>query len=86
MGKDDLVKKLEEELKKAVPKSHPVIDRAVIIGYLARLTQKELDELLEEVKRLRNGVWKPLEETKKYKHKEPKMKKDSEHKDMGSKV
>jgi len=45
MGKDDLVKKLEEELKKAVPKSHPVIDRAVIIGYLARLTQKELDDL-----------------------------------------
>ena len=69
MEKDDLVKKLEEELKKVGIPQQQVLDRAVVVSYLARLSEAELHKLLAEVKKIRNGVWKPLEETKKYKHK-----------------
>ena len=84
MTKDELVKKLEEELKKVgIPKQR-VLDRAVVISYLARLDEDELELLLEEVKKIRNGVWKPLEETKRYKHKEE-VKKDKKSDDKKSK-
>lgn len=66
MESDKLKERLEDSLKKAGATTQGKIDRTLIVSYLARLSEKEYHLLLLEVKRLRNGVWKPLKETKIY--------------------
>jgi hypothetical protein len=50
-------------------KLHPIVDRAMVIAYLSRLSEDEAMIVLQEARHLRNGVWKPLKETKVYTHK-----------------